>query len=288
MGASLNPDTFTGGGFLEEGFYAVPEARFVRWDYDGAAEERAFIRLKLAPESGGEEHIQYWSIAALKDFVPSDDGRTLEQVGRRAAFNDNSNGAELMRSLVNAGYPKDRLSDDVAAVFEGGVFYFGLQDAPERGGFQQNVKTNAQGQPYKQQIAVVMEVKQLPGAPAPRQASRPVPPSQRGRTVTTTNPALGQRSPAVAPAPGVATVPHTAQGGSANGPAASDEARGEAVAFLMQQLAEGPLARGVLSTRVLVEYGSSPLRGQILGLVNNPTFLEESGVKIAGAELSLS
>lgn len=262
-GPSLNPDSFSGGGFFEEGFYRVQEARFTRQGPENYNVDRTFAKLRLAPEEGGEVREQYWSASDPKDFIPSDDGRTLVQVGRKTALNDNSNFAELMRSYVAVGMDKGKLSDDLAASFEGAVLYMVLQDAPERGGMAPQIDPQT-GQPRKTQIVVVGEIKELPGQTSAQAAAPAGPPSQRGRAATG-GPQGRQSQPASAPASAPAT----------NGNAAAEEAKAEVISFLMETLgAEGALERGVVTTRAMQKYGTDSRRAAIIGLLNNKAHLD--------------
>ena len=260
-GVSLNPDTFQSGGFFEEGFYSVKEARFTREGPENYPIARTFARLTLAPEEGGEARIQYWSVAAPTDFVPSQDGRILEQVGRRVAPNDNSNFAELIRSYVNAGFNKSTITDDIGELFDGAVLYMILQDAPERAGLERTKPASAPDN-WKPQIVVVGEIKQLPGVISVA-VSVPVAPSQRGRAAQSTPRATTPTAPSAAP---VAQY---------DGAGTADEVKGEVLSFLLSTLgAEGPLERGVITTRAMQTYGTDGRRAGIIGLLNNKEHLD--------------
>lgn len=140
--ASLLPDEMVAGGLADDFDGIVREARYAPFDYNGSIDQDVLsIQLKIERlEDGleGDEKFitQNWSVGDMKNFVPSLDGtnkvadqtiddgegnirtRTGEgyfalRVGARSALNNNTNGAQLMRSILDAQFPRDKFSPDI-------------------------------------------------------------------------------------------------------------------------------------------------------------------------------
>lgn len=129
--ASINPDDFSKGGVLNDVDVEFIETKFVTGDdaveqTEGMAkyrnvEESLFFAANLKVLDGemkGEEMWQYWSSGKLLYFEPSEDGRHAKPVGSAEKLSDGCNAYTLFASIVNAGYPRDKFSDDVG-IFEG-------------------------------------------------------------------------------------------------------------------------------------------------------------------------
>jgi hypothetical protein len=156
-GVSLNPtDMYEGGGLLDDLDATVEEAAFVMFDYNGKVPvpiPTAYF--KLVGEDG-EPHDQYWSIG--KDFAPSQDGGTLVATGTATGINRGSNFGILMASIVEAGFPANRLTDSIK-VMEGMKCHLNRIAAPKRG----TVKApRADGKVYDDTILVISKIHQLP------------------------------------------------------------------------------------------------------------------------------
>ena len=107
--ASLLPDEMVAGGLAD--------------DFDGIE------RLDVGKEADDDERFihQFWSAGNMDHFRPSMDGKEptggtgMEigpgvyaiRVGQRTALNNNTNAAQLMRSLLDAQFPREKFSPDV-------------------------------------------------------------------------------------------------------------------------------------------------------------------------------
>lgn len=138
--ASLLPDEMVAGGLPDDFDGIVREARYSPWDYNGSIPKPVLaIRLKierlgLDADADDDERfvLQHWSAGNLAQFRPSSDGVTPNQVadpnvgdmsipegffairvGERTALNNNTNAAQLMRSLLDAQVPRDKFRPDV-------------------------------------------------------------------------------------------------------------------------------------------------------------------------------
>jgi hypothetical protein len=71
-------------------------------------------------EEGAElDHEQYLSLGGANDFVPSDDGLGLMKIGTKDAIVKNTNFAAFMQSVMDAGFPPERVKDNDISFLEG-------------------------------------------------------------------------------------------------------------------------------------------------------------------------
>lgn len=153
----MDPSTmYEGGGLLNDLDATIEEAEFVMFDFNGKAPiPSPTARFKLVGEDG-EGHEQYWSVG--KDFAPSDDGDSLVPTGTATSINKGSNFGILMSSIVEAGYPANRLTASIGDMV-GMVAHFSRVAAPKRS----IVKApRADGKVYEDTILVVSKIHQLP------------------------------------------------------------------------------------------------------------------------------
>jgi len=155
-GASLRPkDQVEGGGLLDNVDATWKEVEFTTWDYAGTRKE-AVTALRIAMDiDDGEDAEQYWSCGGT--LVPSKDGKKL--VG--GAVNKTSNFGILINSLVEAGYPEDKISDD-CSVFKGLKCHMVRIPAPKRGGGIPAKTTRTDGREFEKTILVVDSIIKLP------------------------------------------------------------------------------------------------------------------------------
>jgi hypothetical protein len=147
--ASLNPDDAVQGGLLSDITVEIIKSRFALWDYAGTLPDPALaIHWEGKDTTTGEDlDINYWAFGkeAAKDWTPSEDGRHLVSVSSTPTLKKGSNGILLMESLINSGWPKDRLGGD-ASVFEGAVVHLARVPAPNRAGLEK--RPRADGKDY--------------------------------------------------------------------------------------------------------------------------------------------
>ena len=141
-GVSLLPDDMVAGGLIGDPPLNLlyRKMRFEVWDYDGKAPEGSKNVTTLAVrgelvDDDGKVHNQYWSAGDPGDFQPSPDGKRAVAVGRREALNNNTNVAVLMAACINAGFPKERIGDDIS-VLDGMYALSHRVPAPERTGLK--------------------------------------------------------------------------------------------------------------------------------------------------------
>ena len=128
VGVSINPDDFSKGGILNDVDALLKVFRFVSGDQAVEAnanmgnypnvEETLFLQVLIVEDESGEQTYEHWSSGKLEYFEPSDDGTRAVAVGSAQKLSDSCNAFALISSIVNAGYPKDQLSDSVG-IFDG-------------------------------------------------------------------------------------------------------------------------------------------------------------------------
>lgn len=141
-GISLRPSSFTaGGGLIDDADVTIERARFVQYDFEGKTEggAAALCLLLLLKDSEGGEHPQYFSAGNLAYFVPSEDpknedlnGITIVKVGEKDSMNGGTNCAIMLNSLVQAGFPEDKLDAGDVRVLEGLVGHVNRVPQPKR------------------------------------------------------------------------------------------------------------------------------------------------------------
>lgn len=133
--ASLLPDDMVAGGLADDFDGIVREARYAPFDYMGSVQDAVLSiqlkieRLDVDKDADADERFisQNWSAGSLEHFRPSVDGvnptpgegMAIEpgyfamRVGQKTALNNNTNAAQLMRSMLDAQFPRDKFKPDV-------------------------------------------------------------------------------------------------------------------------------------------------------------------------------
>ena len=123
------------GGLADDFDGVVREARYAPFDYNGSIQDPVLsVRLKIerfGVDAGADDDdrfvTQNWSAGNLEQFRPSMDGKNptpgvgmeIEpgvyaiRVGERTALNNNTNTAQLMRSLLDAQVPREKFNPDI-------------------------------------------------------------------------------------------------------------------------------------------------------------------------------
>lgn len=158
--ASLRPDDYAeGGGLLDNEDVVWDEVRFVIWDYDGRGPSTPALKVSMTVTDSGDSVDQYYSAGKLQDWEPSEDGTELVSVGKASGINRNSNVAILINSMIEAGFPADKIGDD-CSVMDGLECHMVRQDAPERKGLVSTPRED--GKSYKPTVLVVDSITKLP------------------------------------------------------------------------------------------------------------------------------
>ena len=159
-GVSLRPSDMVEGGLLDDVVATVVEARFVMWDYDGKSDSGDVPLLKCTLATDDDHEVdQYWSAGSAKDWAPSADGKRLIPVGNAKGINLRSNLGVFLTSAINAGFPPEKLEDDIS-VLDGMVAHFIQVAAPKRSGLP--VRAREDGREFEKTILTVDEISKLP------------------------------------------------------------------------------------------------------------------------------
>lgn len=163
MGISLKPSEMVEGG-------AVPvdrnltwkECRFNLFNYtkkDGTVvATTTALRVKYADESGTEYEQQY-SVSDPERFIPSQDGKTLVAVGSAEALSKSSNFYILMNALINAGFPENKMGEDISVLDGLETYNIGMPE-PKRSGL---TRVAAEGETVRERVlSVPSQIIKLP------------------------------------------------------------------------------------------------------------------------------
>jgi len=132
---SLKPSDFiTGGGVPSDRNLNIVSAEFTYWDYNG--QTAAITALKVAyTDDDGAEYTQYYSAGSPDRLKPSSDGKSLESVGDANGLTSHSNCSIFLESLVEAGFPENKLADDIS-IINGLRIYSVAKEQPKRAGMK--------------------------------------------------------------------------------------------------------------------------------------------------------
>jgi len=160
MGVSINPkDMVGGGGLLNDVDVVVVKSEAAMFDYGGKAKPAPCCRWQL--ESEGEVYDQYWSVGSNQEWKATADGKSFDSIGKAEHLSKSSNFALLMNSLVDAGYPAGKITDDVSA-FTGLSCHVIRVPEPERPGLNRAKRKSADGREYENTVLIVSEIHKLP------------------------------------------------------------------------------------------------------------------------------
>jgi hypothetical protein len=158
--SQFKPSNFgVGGGLVDDVDIVIKAAAIVNFDYQGSSPVPVpAIEFTLGIPDG-EDVIQYWSIGKSSDWIPSEDGEKIVSIGRATQINSNSNAAILLKSLVDAGFPEDKITDKITC-FVGLEGHMIRVPAPLRKGIAK--KTREDGQVFEQTILTVASITKMP------------------------------------------------------------------------------------------------------------------------------
>jgi hypothetical protein len=170
MGLSLKPSEMVEGGVVPvDQNLTIKEARFTLFDYtkkDGTVVATTVaVRIKTTNDDGQEFEQQY-SVGDPAKFSPSTDGKNpakegkfIIAIGAQEALSKSSNFYILQNNLVNAGFPENKLGDDIS-VLEGLYAYWIGVPEPKRAGLTRVV---AAGEAVRERvISVPSQIHKLP------------------------------------------------------------------------------------------------------------------------------
>ena len=155
---SLNPETFSeGGGLIDDVDVTFSNCQFEMKDLAGGTNLNPYLSIDLESDDGTVT--QYWSCGGKDKFVTSNDGKALVAVGTATTVNKGSNLGILLTSLVNAGFPPDKIGEDID-IMDGMKCHVIRVPEPKRPGLKRNKR--ADGKEYDRTILTVSKIHTLP------------------------------------------------------------------------------------------------------------------------------
>ncbi len=165
---NMTPVGFRPGDFVEGGVVPVDrnllweKVRFVLFNYtkkDGTVVATTTAAEVSYKDDGGQEFVQDYSVGDPERFIPSRDGKTLEAIGESQALSKSSNFYLLINSLINAGFPESKLSEDISLLDGLYTYNIGLPE-PKRVGL---VRQATEGEQVRERvISVPSQILRLP------------------------------------------------------------------------------------------------------------------------------
>jgi hypothetical protein len=253
MGVSLKPsDAVAGGGGIDDVDAVIKACRFRLWDYNGTIQTPVLGLEVTYLEDDGSESSQVYSAGDVKHFVPSDDGSEAVPVGSHQALNDSTNAMAWMVSMVNGGFPEDKIADKVS-VFEGARVHVNQVPQAKRKGLA-NAKEN-------KMILLVSKVLALPwdkkaAATGPK-TTKPVPVAKAAQAA----PAAAPAAAAAAPAAGASEL--------------NDQATGALVGIILAK--GGSIGKNQIAQEAFKAFAADPNRNALVQLVFSDPFLKQDG-----------
>lgn len=241
---SLRPGDAQQGGFLDDVDVTFREVSAEIFDFNGKSKPGTCIKVAFETEDG-QEKIEYYRVGSPEKLVPSGDRRRILAVGGATGIMSRSKGYHLITSIINAGFPEDKVSDDVS-VFSGLRAHVNLTTLPEK--FKGD-----DGQDKENKAVLVTKILSLPW-------------ENQG-------PAKGGAKRASAPRAAATSAP--AQQAAA-APAADGAIAEKAAATVSEIIAEagGSIARVKLNQQVFRKLANDSDRNAVVQLVGNPEFLK--------------
>lgn len=270
---SLNPDSFQEGGLIQDVNVVIKEAQFCLWDYDGKQAESSLMLGTVLTDEEGKDHTQYFSAGDKQYFAPDDTGNHLVPIGDKTALNRNTNCAIFLASLVQAGFPVDKLETGVHSLV-GTVVHIIRVPAPKRSGL---IRTGPNAQ-KEQTILEVDKIVSMPGV---------------GGGAGGKKTGLGASSSRPPGRVNGGMTSNVATGNVATGNVAAGDPEVDALAneTLIGILAEagGQVQKKALPVAANKALAGNPMRGKVVARIFDDAFLSSAeGITYDGATITLS
>lgn len=167
---SLNPDSATHGGLIDDIDVEITDVQTAMYDYGGQSDSGEVPVLAVEfTDVNGKAEIQYYSLGKAEDWAPTEDGSGFVSISGKTGFNESTNIMRFFKSLVEQGFPSDKLDEGDVKVLIGLKAHVN-QVVVERKGLVRTGK-NADRPP---QVLLVTKIHSLPGTAkgaAPAKAS---------------------------------------------------------------------------------------------------------------------
>lgn len=254
MGISLKPSEASqgGGAMIDDVDVTIGKVRFRLWDYNGQIPNPILGLEVTYVDDEGNEAAQVYSAGETKHFVPSPDGSEAQKVGTIETLQETTNAMQWMVSVVNAGFPEDKIADKVT-VFEGTKVHVNAVPQPKRPGLKTAQKEG-------KTILLVSKILALPG--------------EKAKAIAPAKAKVAAKAPAQAEAPAQAQA---ATGG--NGAATDVDLNAVGVDTLIGIIMAkgGSIPQAAIAQEAFKVLATHPKRNQIVQLVYKPEFLKQDG-----------
>lgn len=123
---SLRPSDQVSEGLIDDFDALFKELRFTLESPPGYAEKSSndrvslFVKAILVDQSDQKEYEHFWSAGDSSRFMPSEDGTSANRMKGSGGLGNSTNLAIVMRSIVDAGFPEDKITAEITC-FEGMV-----------------------------------------------------------------------------------------------------------------------------------------------------------------------
>lgn len=265
----FSPESFVeGGGLLDDVDVLFKQVRVKNWDYNGkVAVPVPALELTMEVEGVEGDHVQYYSIGKNTDWQPSEDGCSIVAVGKATGITSSSNAAIFIKSMVDAGFPANKIEDDVRC-FENMKAHMTRIPAPK--GRTSSATPREDGKTYEQTVLVVGSIISLPWENKGKTAAKGKP---------TTAAASGKPTGATQAATTKPAATVTADTGDLD--AICTEA-------LLEVLGEkGTLTKAQIPGAVLPKVKDNPLKNKIVARVFSEDFLNNGPWTFEGGKVSM-
>jgi len=243
--ASMNPENQQEGSAIPKGPQTVMAAKYTIYDYGGKANPGVGLMLTLADDTGNQSE-QFYSAGDPSRWILAEDGSKIRGADGQSEFIKSSNIAFLLREIVIAGFPADRLTSEASCI----VHTYAVwqeREQPNREGLPdaivppgQQARKRMTGVPSKlitapwetSQSPILLGTVQVKPLDGQQNGASPTAPTQAAPPAQTAPVTPAPAVPASAPTPIVAPAPSVQ-------PQAVAPARvGEVVAMIVADLGE--------------------------------------------------
>lgn len=271
MGISLKPsEASTGGAVIDDVDVLIASCRFRLWDYNGKIPAPILGLAVGYVDDEGNAAEQVYSAGETKHFVPNEDGTEAVQVGTIPTLNDNTNAMAFLVSLVNAGFPEDKIGDKVN-VFEGTRVHVKQAPQPKRPG----LKNAPEG---TKTVLLVSKIHYLPWD-APKEAVA----AAKGAPKQAKPAAPAGKAAVTAHAPAAAAAAQAAVGG--NGEAL--EAKGIEIMLGILAAKGGTITKAQIAQEAFKALQADPDRAKLVQMVYKDDFLKAGPWTFDGTTVSM-
>lgn len=265
--ASLNPDDASeGGGYLDNALATIIDAKVIVYTFPNSIYgPSTCLAVEYDAPEAGQKTVQYYTAAKPENFVPTADNKGFARVGKSTQLSTDSNAMFFLGKLVAAGFPKNKLGNDVSVLI-GTKALVGQVPKSEKATGQ----PAAAGQPANKPKTVLVPLKVVK---LPWETSEV--PLQGGQ-----NPTVAHTVPSVIQQPAASTpLPSVAQGGAqpaAQGNNALDE-QAQGVTFQLILANGGSIQKAQLPQKAFMELAKDPNRNALVQMISQDAFLLAAG-----------